>query len=560
MGSASGIVTKLRSLWDGLGRPQRIALGAVAAGALVFAFIMLQAGGEPPYVTAFTNLDPKDANAVVEQLKADAIPYQLSADGGTIKVPPAMAADAKLKLAAKGLPQGGAVGFELFDKTSFGVTDFVQHLNYQRALEGELARTIGTFGPVEGARVHIVVPKQELFVSQQKPATASVVLRLRPGRTLDEASLRGISHMVARSVQGLDPKNITILDAAGRTLYDGGARESGVALSSTQLDLQKKVEKDVEAQVQTLLDQVAGPNRSAVRVRAEMDFSQREQVAESFQPGGQNNQGVPRSTARVEESFSGAGPADLPPGTATNVPGAQRALGTQGGNSTYQRAETTTNYEVSKTVEKTIKSPGEMRRLFVSVVLDAALLPGDGDATAVDQQERAMRNAIAAAAGIDERRGDQLVVTTAKFNGAQPDLAPAAQPVLMDMVKTYGPIVAPLLAALVVLLVVWRMSRSVKPKPARVKVVESSLAALPPGSAAAAYALAAANNAMPALDTDDNTERLLSPGMPAPEISEEARKRREIHERMSNLATANPDAIAEIIHSWMVQDDKVKKK
>lgn len=546
MESLLTLARQLRTLWSRLGRGRQMTVGGIGVGAVVFLVILTQMGsGQQTYITAFTNLDPRDSNAVVEELKAASIPYQLSADGGTIKVPPEKLADARLKLAAKGLPTGGAVGFELFDKTSFGVTDFVQNLNYQRALEGELTRTINTLDPVENSRVHIVVPKQELFVAQQKPATASVLLRLRPGRTLDEGALKGISYMVARSVQGLQQQNITIVDTAGRMLFDGGqAADTGLGLSATQLDLQRKIEKGVEGQVQSLLDQVAGPNRAAVRVKADLDVDQQESLSETFTPGGPNNQGVPRSSSNTQATFSGAGQSGSAPRASTNVPGLAAAQASNGA-STYGRTETTTNFEVSKTTQKTVRGPGQLKRLNVSVLLDSSITEADAAGP---------RDAIAAAAGIDQKRGDQLVVTTAAFaEDGSLDLAGAGKPGLIDMVVQYAKLVVPLLGALIVVAVVWRMSRTVAP-PRLAMAYAGGPGMLPPGADAGGRQwLSAPEGAL-----------LAAAGKPAalleePEIDEEQQRRDEIAARMSKPANANPEAVAEIIHNWMTQDDKKKK-
>ncbi|MBI2761783.1 MAG: flagellar M-ring protein FliF [Chloroflexi bacterium] len=555
MASFAPFIAQLRRLWSRLGRGQQMALIGVAGGALVFAFIFLNMGNKQTFVTAFTNLDPKDSAAAAEQLKADKIPYEVTPDGGTIKVTPDKLADARLKLAAKGLPQGGAVGFELFDKTSFGITDFAQQINYQRALEGELSRTINTLAQVEGSRVHIVVPKEELFASQQKPATASVVLRLRAGRTIDEGGLRGISYMIARSVSGLDPKNISILDTSGRTLFDGGSQDTAAGLSSTQLEMQVKLEKGVEDQVQTLLDRVAGPNRAAVRVKADMDFSQQEELAETFTPGGPTNQGVARSSATVQETFNGNGQQQTAgqPGAIANIPGAAAQTAQQGGNSQYQRQETTTNYEVSKSTKKTVTGPGQIKRLNVSVILDSTITEADA---------AGLRGAVAAAAGIDEKRGDQLVVTTAAFSANQNvDVAPVMAPKSPTaMLEQYGKMAIPFVAAVIVLFFVWRMSRSVTPRLAKVKLVpaprlEFAGAGAPLGAAAD----------VPLLTQRANGGGIGEPAqfktLPDPvrkETAEQAARRQEIQDRMTNLATANPEAVAEIIHSWMSQDDRKK--
>jgi flagellar M-ring protein FliF len=545
MASVTQMTASLRQLWARLSRTQQMALIGIAGGALVFAFIFFKLGGaQPAYVTAFTNLDPKDSAAVVEQLKADGIPSEVTPDGSTVKVPSNRLADARLRLAAKGLPQGGSVGFELFDKTSFGVTDFVQHLNYQRALEGELSRTINTLDQVESSRVHIVVPKQELFTSQQKPATASVVLHLRPGRTLDEGSLRGLSHMVARSVEGLEQKNITIVDAGtGRMLFDGGSADTGAGLTATQLDVQKKVEQDIQAQVQAMLDRVAGSQRNVVSVKADMDFSQQETLAETYTPGGANNQGVPRSSSTVQESFNGTGQAGAQPGAAANVPPTRAGVAGAGTNSQYERSETTTNFEVSKNTQKTVRGPGEIKRLSVSVMLDSSISPDDA---------AGLRDAIGAAAGLNQERGDQLVIATAAFSGNGLETLQPATPALADAIARYAKIGVPVAVALLVLFIVWRMSRSVAPRRATAFTLPPP--ALPAGTPGFAYDLAGPE------DVTVSIQRPAPPveALPPPETPEQVRRRQQIQDRMTALVSSNPDAAAEIIQTWIRQDERKK--
>ncbi len=553
MGYIRQTIAQLRQLWGRLSRTQQLAVIGIAAGALVFSFIYLRMSGQQTYVVAYTNLDPKDSSAVADQLKANNIPYQVTPDGSTVKVPPANLADARLKLAAKGLPQGGAVGFELFDKTSFGVTDFQQNVNYQRALEGELTRTINTLSQVANSRVSIVVPQNQLFVQDQKPATASVLLQMRPGNTLDGGQLKGIAHLIARSVEGLDEKNITIVDDSGKLLWDGGATDDGVSgLTTTQIDMEHKVEQGIETNLQSLLDKVAGPNRSAVRVKADLDFSQQQTSSETFQPQA-NGQGVQRSSSSVTESFAGAGQGGSAgtAGAASNVPGvragATPAAGGSG-NSAYQHTETTTNYEISRTTTQSTVPPGQIKRLSVSVLLDSSISADDA---------AALRDSLAAAAGIDQNRGDQIVVSTASFSAAQTNALPAPKTSLFDLIGKYAKVAVPVLVALIILIVIWRMSKSVGPARPGSALVLATQGALPAGAAAQAYALNAGGgeNALPGADG----QRMLNEPQIPPEQAEMTRRRNEVTERMTNLANANPEALVEIIHDWMSQDDRRRK-
>ena len=534
-------VAHVKRLWNRLSRMQQTGLIAIAVGAVVFAVLMLRMNGPQPYVIAFTNLDPKDAAASGDALKAAGVPYQVAPDGTTIKVPQDKLATARLDLAAKGLPQGGAVGFELFDKTSFGVTDFVQNVNYQRALEGELQRTIDTLQQVAASKVNIVVPQQALFVSQQKPATASILLQFRPGQSLDAASLKGLAHLVARSVEGLDEKDITILDSTGKLLYDGNQAADTVAgLSTTQLELEQKVEQQKESDIQSMLDSVVGPGKSAVRVQADLDFSQTETNSQTFNPTDVNKgTGIPRSSQSSTETYNGPGQSGQQNGTTPNLPPPGTATPVPGQPYQYSKTDTTSNYEIDQTTTKTTTGPGTLKRLSVSVLLDSSISQADA---------QGLQNAISAAAGIDTKRGDQLVVTTATF--AKQSLAlPTVKSGSSDMVGLALKIGGPLLAALLVLIVVWRLSRSAQPKRGSARI--SGQPALPSGQAQSAYAWTQMQSG--SMDALDGTH---APALdePSPEALEAARRRQEITDRMTNLANANPDAIAEILHGWMSTD------
>jgi flagellar M-ring protein FliF len=536
-------IEHVKRLWGRLSHMQQAGLVCVTVGAVVFAFLMLRLSGPQPYVVAFTNMDPKDAAASADALKAAGVAYQVTPDGTTIKVPQSSLADARLKLAAKGLPQGGSVGFELFDKTSFGVTDFVQNVNYQRALEGELQRTIDTLNQVAASKVNIVVPQAALFVSQQKPATASILLQFRPGQTLDAASLKGLSHLVARSVEGLDEKDITILDSSGKLLYDGNQADDTVAgLSTTQLELEQKVEQQKSADIQSMLDSVVGAGKSAVRVQADLDFSQTETTSQNFNPTDVNKgTGVVRSSQSTSETYNGPGQSGQQNGTTPNLPPGRTATPVPGQPYQYNKTDSTNNYEINSSTSKVTTGPGTVKRLSVSVLLDSTI--SDADA-------QGLQNAIAAAAGIDTKRGDQLVVTTATF--AKQNLTlPTTKVSTLSGLSSYLTIAGLAVAALLVLIVVWRLSRSAQPKRAGDARVLAQ-PALTSGQAQAAYAWAAVpGGAEGALDGPPRGSALDEPSL---EAQEAARRRQEITDRMSNLATANPDAIAEILHGWMATD------
>lgn len=425
--------TEAPQVWRKLSPVQRASLVGVAVATLAAIFLLTNWAQQTEYATVFSKLTESDAAAIVTKLKELKVPYELADGGSTIKVPADKLYDVRLQLASQGLPKGGAVGFELFDKMSFGLTDFAQKLNYQRALEGELARTIGSLSAVEDARVHIVIPQSELFVERENPTTASVVLRLKPGQELDARQTRGVVNLVSRSVEGLKPENVTVLDGNG-VMLSGQDDKSllSAGATSTQRDAQKGYERSVQQDIQAMLEQVLGPRKAVVRVSAALDWDQFESSSETYSPSGKpaqvrsTHELVERSaTALGDGGFSTpsypidgrtpAGPVSpnaTPATTATPqvTPQALATPTTTAGSVSdpkYERREVTNNYEISKLVEHTVKAPGSVKKLSVSVLLDGQL---------DDALTSTITKVVTAAAGLDANRGDSVVVASLPFD------------------------------------------------------------------------------------------------------------------------------------------------
>jgi flagellar M-ring protein FliF len=293
-----------------------------------------------------------------------------------------------------------------------GMSDFQQKVTYVRALEGELARTIGQIDAVEYARVSIVVPEPRLFLEQQQPSTASVLVKLREGRTVGQEQVKAIVNLVARSVEGLKPEDITVVDTTGKVLSDliqddtlvYGADGQGV--SSVQRELERQQEQEMEAKVRAMLEKVFGPGKVVVRVRMDLDFDKRSVARKEFIPN-PNGKGVVRSQQNVDESYTGPGlPPGGAPGTTTNIPGyALNAGGT--GNVEYNKSDTTTNYDITTQESEQVATPGTVKRLSASVLVDSNLTKPQ-----VDQ----LQASVGAAVGFDPKRGDQLVISGMKFD------------------------------------------------------------------------------------------------------------------------------------------------
>ena len=336
-------VNQLTQFFRRLTFRQRVMFGTVALVSIIAISILVNVINRPSYATLFSSLNEADASKIVEKLKEKTIPYQLEDGGKTILVPKQQVYDLRLSLAGEGLPQSSIIGYEIFDRTNLGISDFVQKINYRRALEGELARTILDLEEVEGARVHIVVPEKALFKEDEKMATASVVLKLKSGRPLRHETVQGISHLVASSVEGLEPNNVTIVDSRGVLLSDNAPTNSLTALSSTQYELQQKVEAYLSAKAQGMLEGVVGHGNALVQVNADLDFTQAERNLEQYDP---ENTAV-RSEQTSEEKSSSSDSA--PPST---------------------RTSSVTNYEVNKTVEHIVESVGSIKKLSVAAMIN----------------------------------------------------------------------------------------------------------------------------------------------------------------------------------------------
>lgn len=415
---ASEAAAQARALWLGMDPRRRLVL--VAASVSVFTLLMgwTYFAGRPEFTVLYNRLDPKDASAIVSVLGAQGTPYRLADGGATILVPARDVHATRLALAGEGLPNQGSPGFELLEGISIGATEFERRAAYVRALSGELARTISQISQVESARVHVVLPEQSLFLTQSRPTTAAVFVKHRPGAKLDADQVRGIIHLVARSVEGLSPESVTVVDEGGRVLSSGEAgtvSTSGRAAGNLEASRQASVE--IERGLQRLLEQVLGPGNVAARVTAELSFDEsviNRRLSEA--PG--DSQGLVRSVQELTEYFRGTEEADGGvAGTQSNVPIYQSGSGGQT-SSERERTETVKNFELNEITEHTVVAPGAVKRLSVSVVVNKELTAAE-----VERLERL----VSAAVGSDAGRNDQIVVTGMPFN------TELAQTVLADM-------------------------------------------------------------------------------------------------------------------------------
>lgn len=417
--------------------PRKLALITVTLISIaLFAFIILQAR-TADYQLLYANLDESDAASIVEWLKGNNTPYQLTNNGENIRVPVNAVHEVRLQLASAGLPRGGGVGFEIFDKQSFALTDFVQKVNYTRALQGELARTISSLNPVESARVHLALPEKRLFKDQQKPATSSVILNLRPGRRMSEAQIQGIVHLVSGSIEGLDTDHVTVIDQNGNVLTRTGDKGLLGNMSPDMLEFQVQVEKNMEERAQALLDTALGPKNAMVRVTASLDFARFEKTEETFDP----EEPVIRSE-QINEEKAGSEIVGGVPGVQSNLQGSAGTAASATPPSS--RSQKTTNYEISKVVSKTVNPVGTVKKISVSVLVADKIIPAtkkepEKTVPRTESELTSLKKMISSALGLDKTRGDKIEVTSMPF--IETDNALEAEAMSENILYQYMPII-----------------------------------------------------------------------------------------------------------------------
>ena len=540
---------RLRTIFAGENRQARtfafagIGIVAVALAALAFLYV----GHRPSYEVLFSNLTAEDAASVTQRLKDDKVPYQLSSDGKAVYVPSSNLSDERVAIAGANVIKNGSVGYELFDRANFGMTDFQEKIDKNRAIEGELARTIEGLSPVQAARVHIATPEDTLYSSSQNPTTASVAVTTKSGMELSASQVRGITMLVSRAVEGLKPDDVTIVNQDGRVLVaDNADANAPDALNMTQEQLlaKQRYENSLQSSIQSMLDQTLGPKRAVARVSTKMNFDASTTETKTYAP-----QGTVLSQQSERESYTGAQPnrsAIGVPGTTSNIPTYQ-AVQNGGTNGKYNKSKTTTNYNVSESTSKHIDAPGKVQSTSVAVLVNAgAAAPVASNANAPQTYQLTpaniaqIRNIVIAAAGLDLNSGDQVSVEAMPFNPAvtaQPTVVQPATTVLGVPVWALLAIggVA-LLAGLGFLMTRLRGRRSGLGRLPEMDLpsFDSSLAEeLPPFEE------------HPMLDG--------APGIAAPIRSAADLTREQMVEYVTTVAQENPESVAKLVKLWLAE-------
>lgn len=514
-------LNNFQKTWKGLTLAQRFTLVAVPLAVLAGIVLVISVAGRPSYGVLFSNLAADDAGSVTEKLKEMKVDYRLADGGKAIEVPQDKVYDLRLSLASDGLPRGGSVGFELFDKTTFGATDFTQHLNYQRALQGELTRTINRLDGVIDSRVHVVIPEHRLFEDKEEPSTASIVLQLRPGYEPTQRQVTGIVHLISAAVEGLKPENVSVLDSAGNPLNTSGG--DSPMLTDSQLQMQERYEGRLAQELQRVADEVLGAGKSAIRVSADLNWDQTDTTRETYRPAGSGGKNLPTEEQTSIEAYGkkGAGQAGITAAATAQIgPGGAEA-------GQYQNSQTTNKFVVNKIVEHQITAPGKVRRLSVAVLLDTSVTP---------DEQQGLKSAFAAAAGLDTDpvtaggRGDRIELVPVKFDhSAETDAAKQAdaaaqQGYRAEMLRDAAAVAVALIVS-IVSLVLYRRMRAARYAPFEALITDSGPTAAIAGDTEAPRLAAAAN----------------SPAR-APAI-----------ERLQQLASERPEQVARQLQTWIVE-------
>ena len=535
-----------------LDRSQRMRLGAGIALLVVAAVAAMVMGRQPDYKVLFSNLSDKDGGAIVAQLSQMNVPYKHADGGGAILIPAERVHDVRLRLATQGLPRGSVTGFELMETNRFGMTQFQERLNFQRGLEGELTRSIQALSSVQGARVHLALPNQNGFFREQQKPSASVLVSLHPGRILDRAQLAGIVHLVASSVPELAPSAVSVLDDTGKLLSQSPDAAGEDGINAQQLLYVQQIEQQYARRIMEILEPVVGRNNVKAQVSAELDFSRTESTSEQFRPNQTPDSGAIRSQQVLESSGTANKTATGVPGAVANQPPAPSAApvnganpaptagGQQGAEESTSKRESTTNYEVDKTVKVTRGNNWAIKRLSAAVVVNyQALAEEKGGASPkplTPEQIEQMTGLVRETIGFNKERGDSVNLMNTPFLTSE---APAAavplwrQPETIELAKTFAwPLGAVLFAALVLL-----------------GLVRPALK----GTAKPAEAVPVAGGQLSALEADKPDR----PALPAPtkkdavvEVTPEQLRLEEARV----LAKANPVAVANILKTWVHGD------
>lgn len=509
-----------RALLDGFTTGQKTVLGVAVVGVLLAGILFMSWASQPSLAALYTDLDASDAAAITEQLDGRGTTYELADGGRTVLVPRKDLYRLRLDMSAAGLPEGGAQGYALLDKQGITASEFRQRVDYQRALEGELTRTISTIDGVAAAKVHLVIPEDDLFRDEVNQPTASVLLKTRAGNDLTSGQVQSIVHLVSSSVEGLAADQVTVADDKGTMLAAAGEEGTSAAANDARSQQTRDFEQNLARSVQQLLEPVTGSGGAVVRVRADLDFDQRSTHIERYEPVADL---PPAAETTSRETYTGV---SAPVGGVLGPDG--QPVVPDGGDNTYEREEAQISRALTTVTEEVKTAPGQVRRMSVAVLLD-----GNGGPV----NEGAVANLVSAATLLDPERGDDLQITTMAFDttaseDAAAELAAAEaaeqRAELMELIRN----VAVLAVVALALFLAYRSAR--KPRRQAIAVPEP-------------YAL---GDGEEILDLDfDHEPTAVGPARPALEPA--AVRRLELQSEVAELVERQPEEVAQLLRSWL---------
>ncbi|MDB5618116.1 flagellar basal-body MS-ring/collar protein FliF [Tardiphaga sp.] len=529
----------------GLGAARLMAMVAVTAALIgFFAFVIMRVT-TPQMTTLFTDLSVEDSSAIMKDLERQAIPYELKNDGAAIMVPKDKVTKLRMKLAEGGLPKGGGVGYEIFDKSdALGTTSFVQNINHLRALEGELSRTIRAIDRVQAARVHLVLPERPLFSRETPEPSASIVVRVRGA--LDPQQVRAIRHVVASAVNGLKPNRVSIVDEAGQLLADGAADPT--TDGATGDDRRASFEKRMRNQIEAIVSSVVGSGRARVQLTADFDYNKVTQTSDKFDPEGR----VLRSSQTREESAA-TGNAEGQVTVNNELPGNQNNAAPQTARDQSKKSEETNNYEISRTTKTEVTEAGRVNRISVAVLVDGAYAKGEKGEMVYQERSKEELDRIGqlvrSAIGFDQKRGDQVEIVNLKF-AEGPAIVPNTEPTgfLGALQFTKDDVMYVIELAVMMLLGLVVMFMVIRPLVRRILASEPVAALSGPGGAHAAL-----TDGTAAVGPDGLA--LAHPG--GPSAIDIATVQGQVHaqsvHRVGELADRNPNETAAIVRQWLTE-------
>ncbi|NLM96260.1 MAG: flagellar M-ring protein FliF [Halanaerobiaceae bacterium] len=511
---------QFNDFWSKLNKRARIVIITIVLTLVIGLISIIIWSSSSPYQILFNNLAPVDANSIIQKLEEEGISYRLADNGRTILVPAEYVYKTRLLMAGEGLPTQGVVGFEIFDQSSFGTTDFERKVNFYRALSGELSRTIQTMNNVEFARVQISAPEESIFIEEDKPAQASVLLKIKPGRTLSAGQVQAISNLVASSVQGLKTENVTIVDTTGNLLTPVFQEEAllNSQLAMKQFEIERQFAEGLKQDLRILLTRVLGSNNFTLQVNARLNFDQRQVESKEYYPV-IDEEGIIRSQQEYLESYQGVNPGSGGvPGTSSNIPQYQLVENELYGQ--YENTERITNYEINEKIERHIYAPGKVEHISVAVVVNDLI-----DETTLDKIEEIVKASI----GYDSMRGDIVAITSLAFDRSLEEeyarLESAAYQAERTRMYLYSGLIIFVLLTLVILTISLKRS------------VQTASEEIIPGKA---------------VDFIIGDEEEMS--SITEELTEEERQRIQLRDAIAKAVSEQPAEVAQLLKSWLLDE------